>query len=177
VLAIGDAWKPDRTIVLTSGSDTIEKHIRLRGRPHEEAERTVERFRLIDAEFRRLAPRYANTVVIDRDGKEFHERSSLDEIIRLAGLPRIARFLTARWTATRGASGSGRSARRRGSTPPAAEATLAAAPGASRAVRVVTGVAADYDSAHRETAHAVRPAPPAQQAALHQYRTREGRET
>lgn len=87
VLAIGDDWNPDRTIVLTSGSDTIEKHIRLRGRPHEEVERTVERFRLIDAEFRRLAPAYAGTVVIDRDGREFHERESLDEIIRLAELP------------------------------------------------------------------------------------------
>jgi deoxyadenosine/deoxycytidine kinase len=87
VLALGDAWNPDRVIVLTSGSDTIEKHIRLRGRPHEEVERTVERFRLIDAAFRRLAPLYQNTVVIDRDGREFHERESLDAIIRLAGLP------------------------------------------------------------------------------------------
>ncbi len=87
VLSIGDVWNPDRTIVLTSGSDTIEKHIRLRSRPHEDAEQTVHRFRLIDAEFRRLAPRYANTVVIDRDGKEFHDRAGLDDIIRLAGLP------------------------------------------------------------------------------------------
>jgi hypothetical protein len=47
----------------------------------------VRRFRLIDAEFRRLAPTYANTVVIDRDGKEFHDRAGLLEIIRLAGLP------------------------------------------------------------------------------------------
>ncbi len=87
VLAIGDHWNPDRTIVLTSSSDTIEKHIRLRARPHESAEQMVARFRLIDAEFRRLAPRYPNTVVIDRDGKEFHDRSGLDEIVRLAGLP------------------------------------------------------------------------------------------
>jgi deoxyadenosine/deoxycytidine kinase len=87
VLVIGDGWNPDRTIVLTSGSDTIEKHIRLRGRPHEKVERTVERFRLIDAAFRRLAPAYPDTVVIDRDGREFHERESLDAIIRLAGLP------------------------------------------------------------------------------------------
>ena len=28
VLAIGDAWNPDRVIVLTSSTDTIEKHIR-----------------------------------------------------------------------------------------------------------------------------------------------------
>lgn len=87
VLAIGDGWNPDRTIVLTSSTDTIEKHIRLRDRPHEEVERTVHRFRLIDAEFRRLAPTYPHAVVIDRDGKEFHERASLDDIIRLAGLP------------------------------------------------------------------------------------------
>jgi thymidylate kinase len=87
VLAIGDHWNPDRTIVLTSSTDTIEKHIRLRSRPHEEAERMVARFRLIDAAFRRLAPRYPRTVVIDRDGKEFHDRSGLDEIIRLADLP------------------------------------------------------------------------------------------
>ena len=32
VLAIGDAWNPDRVIVLTSSTDTIEKHIRLRNR-------------------------------------------------------------------------------------------------------------------------------------------------
>lgn len=87
VLSIGDHWNPDRTIVLTSSSDTIEKHIRLRARPHESAEQMVARFRLIDAEFRRLAPMYPNTVVIDRDGKEFHDRSGLDEIVRLAGLP------------------------------------------------------------------------------------------
>lgn len=87
VLAIGDHWQPDRTIVLTSSTDTIEKHIRLRSRPHEEAEQMVMRFRLIDAEFRRLAPHYPNTVVIDRDGKEFHDRAGLDEIIRLADLP------------------------------------------------------------------------------------------
>lgn len=87
VLAIGDRWQYDRTIVLTSSSDTIEKHIRLRNRPHEDAEQMVTRFRLIDAEFRRLAPLYPGTVVIDRDGKEFHDRAGLDEIIRLAGLP------------------------------------------------------------------------------------------
>lgn len=87
VLHIGDGWNPDRTIVLTSSSDTIEKHIRLRNRPHESAEQMVARFRLIDGEFRRLAPLYPNTVVIDRDGKEFHDRAGLDEIIRLAGLP------------------------------------------------------------------------------------------
>lgn len=87
VLAIGDHWNPDRTIVLTSSSDTVEKHIRLRSRPHEDAEQMVLRFRLIDAEFRRLAPLYPHTVVIDRDGKEFHDRAGLDEVIRLAGLP------------------------------------------------------------------------------------------
>ena len=66
-LAIGDAWNPDRVIVLTSSTDTIEKHIRLRNRPHEVAENMVRRFRLIDArvppagaplpEYRRHRPR------------------------------------------------------------------------------------------------------------------------
>jgi len=87
VLGIGDGWTPDRTIVLTSSTDTIDKHIRLRNRPHESAENMVRRFRLIDAEFRRLAPLYPNTVVIDRDNKEFHDRTGLLDIIRLAGLP------------------------------------------------------------------------------------------
>lgn len=89
VLSIGDAWQPDRTIVLTSSVDTIEKHIRLRRRPHEDVEPMVDRFRLIDAEFRRLAPQYPNTVVIDRDGTEFHERSGLEAVIRAARLPRF----------------------------------------------------------------------------------------
>lgn len=87
VLAIGDAWNPDRVIVLTSSSDTIEKHIRLRSRPHEDVENMVRRFRLIDAEFRRLARQYANTVLIDRDHREFHDRHHLVEVIRQAGLP------------------------------------------------------------------------------------------
>jgi deoxyadenosine/deoxycytidine kinase len=87
VLSIGDAWKPDRIIVLTSSTDTIEKHIRLRNRPHEAAENMVRRFRLIDAEFRRLAPLYPNAVVINRDGKEFHDRDGLEYIIAAAGLP------------------------------------------------------------------------------------------
>ena len=56
VLALGDAWDPDRVIVLTSSLDTIEKHIRLRSRAHEDVENMVRRFRLIDGEFRRLAP-------------------------------------------------------------------------------------------------------------------------
>jgi deoxyadenosine/deoxycytidine kinase len=87
VLSVGDAWNPDRIIVLTSSTDTIEKHIRLRNRPHEAAENMVRRFRLIDAEFRRLAPRYPNTVVINRDGKEFHDRAGLEYIIAAASLP------------------------------------------------------------------------------------------
>jgi deoxyadenosine/deoxycytidine kinase len=86
-LSIGDGWNPDRTIVLTSSTATIEKHIRLRNRPFELAENMVRRFRLIDGEFRRLAPLYPNTVVIDRDGIEFHERSGLLEVIAAAGLP------------------------------------------------------------------------------------------
>jgi deoxyadenosine/deoxycytidine kinase len=87
VLSVGDDWNPDRVIVLTSSTDTIEKHIRLRSRPHEAAENMVRRFRLIDAEFRRLAPLYPNTVVINRDGKEFHDRDGLNYIIAAAGLP------------------------------------------------------------------------------------------
>jgi hypothetical protein len=47
----------------------------------------VRRFRLIDAEFRRLAPEYPNTVVINRDGMEFHDRRGLTDIIAAAGLP------------------------------------------------------------------------------------------
>ena len=87
VLAVGDTWNPDRVIVLTSSTDTIEKHIRQRNRPHESAEEMVRRFRIIDAEFRRLAPLYPNTVVIDRDRREFHDRDGLLHIIDVAGLP------------------------------------------------------------------------------------------
>jgi deoxyadenosine/deoxycytidine kinase len=87
VLSIGDSWNPDRIIVLTSSTDTIEKHIRLRSRPHENIEEMIRRFRLIDGEFRRLAPEYPNTVVIDRDHKEFHDRTGLLEIVRAANLP------------------------------------------------------------------------------------------
>jgi deoxyadenosine/deoxycytidine kinase len=87
VLAIGDAWRPDRVIVLTSSTDTIDKHIRLRNRPHEGAENMVRRFRLIDREFRRLAPLYADAILVNRDNREFHDRKGLMEIIKLAGLP------------------------------------------------------------------------------------------
>ena len=87
VLAIGDGWNPERVIVLTSSTDTIEKHIRLRNREHEDVENMVRRFRLIDGEFRRLAVSYPNTVVINRDSKEFHEREGLVDIITMAGLP------------------------------------------------------------------------------------------
>ena len=87
VLSIGDWWNPDRVIVLTSSTSTVEKHIRLRNRGYESVERMIERFRLIDAEFRRLAPQYPNTVVIDRDRKEFHDRGGLVEVIDAAGLP------------------------------------------------------------------------------------------
>jgi deoxyadenosine/deoxycytidine kinase len=86
-LAIGDAWNPDRVIVLTSSTATIEKHIRLRNRPHEIAENMVRRFRLIDREFRRLAPLYPNAIVIDRDRMEFHEPDGLMKVINAAGLP------------------------------------------------------------------------------------------
>jgi deoxyadenosine/deoxycytidine kinase len=87
VLAIGDAWNPDRVIVLTSNTDTVEKHIRQRNRPHESAENMVRRFQLIDGEFRRLAPQYPNTAVINRDNMEFHQRAGLRAIIKAAGLP------------------------------------------------------------------------------------------
>ena len=87
VAAMGDRWSPDRVIVLTSSTDTIDKHIRLRNRSHEGVENMVRRFRLIDDEFRRLAPRYPNTVVINRDGLEFHDRAGLMAIVSLAGLP------------------------------------------------------------------------------------------
>jgi deoxyadenosine/deoxycytidine kinase len=87
VLTIGDHWNPDRTIVLTSNTDTIEKHIRLRNRANENVEQMVERFRLIDDAFRRLAPRYPGTVVFNRDHREFHTREALLEIIAAAELP------------------------------------------------------------------------------------------
>jgi deoxyadenosine/deoxycytidine kinase len=87
VLVIGDGWNPDKVIVLTSSTDTVEKHIRRRNRSSEEAETMVRRFRLIDAEFRRLAPYYPNTVVVDRDHREFHDRRGLLAIIEAAGLP------------------------------------------------------------------------------------------
>jgi deoxyadenosine/deoxycytidine kinase len=87
VLSMGDRWQPDRTIVLTSSTATIEKHIRLRNRPHEAAENMIRRFRLIDAEFRRLAAHEPNAVIVDRDGLEFHDRAGLDAVIRAARLP------------------------------------------------------------------------------------------
>jgi deoxyadenosine/deoxycytidine kinase len=87
VLTMGDAWRFDRIIVLTSSTDTVDKHIRLRNRPFENADVMIRRFRLIDSEFRRLAPRYPNAVVINRDGKEFHDRAGLQHIIDVAGLP------------------------------------------------------------------------------------------
>ena len=90
VLSIGDKWNPDKTIILTSSSDTIEKHIKQRHRAHEQVENMVRRFRLIDDEFARLAPEYANTVLINRDGTEFHDREGLVHIIKTAGLPPFA---------------------------------------------------------------------------------------
>jgi nicotinamide riboside kinase len=87
VIDIGSAWQPDRIIVLTSSTATIEKHIKLRNRPWEVAENMVRRFRLIDGEFRRLAALEPRAVIIDRDGIEFHERRGLDAVIRAAALP------------------------------------------------------------------------------------------
>lgn len=86
-IRIGDNWNPDCTIVLTSSSDTIEKHIRLRRRAYEQVENMVRRFRLIDSEFRRLAKSEPNTILLDRDGIEFHERDGLLTVIEAAGLP------------------------------------------------------------------------------------------
>jgi deoxyadenosine/deoxycytidine kinase len=87
VASLGDHWNPDKVIVLTSSIDTVEKHIKLRNRPYEDAENMVRRFRLIDSEFRRLAPAYPNAVLINRDGIEFHTRQGLTDVIALAGLP------------------------------------------------------------------------------------------
>lgn len=87
VLTIGDWWHPDRVIVLTSNTDTIEKHIRLRNRASENVEQMIERFRLIDEEFRRLAPSCPNAIVFNRDHREFHNREALLEVIDAAGLP------------------------------------------------------------------------------------------
>jgi deoxyadenosine/deoxycytidine kinase len=87
VLSIGDWWQPDRTIVLTSSVDTIEKHIRLRHRPHETVHEMIRRFRIINAEFQRLAPHYPDTVVVNRDRTEFHDRAGLEAVIAAAGLP------------------------------------------------------------------------------------------
>lgn len=86
-IKIGDHWKPDCTIVLTSSTDTIEKHIRHRRRAYEQVENMVRRFRLIDGEFRRLARSEPDTVLLDRDGIEFHEREGLLTVIEAAGLP------------------------------------------------------------------------------------------
>jgi hypothetical protein len=47
----------------------------------------VERFQLIDAEFRRLAPQHPGTVLVDRDGLEFHTREGLLAVVEAAGLP------------------------------------------------------------------------------------------
>ena len=87
VAAMGEAWRPDRIIVLTSSRATIERQIIMRNRSHEGVENMVRRFQLIDDEFRRLAPLDPTAVLIDRDGREFHERFDLLEIIRMAGLP------------------------------------------------------------------------------------------
>lgn len=87
VLVMGDHWQFDRTIVLTSSTATIERHIKLRNRPHEVAENMVRRFRLIDAEFRRLATGEPGVVIVDRDGLEFHDREGLNAIVAAAGLP------------------------------------------------------------------------------------------
>ena len=87
VAAMGEPWRPDRIIVLTSSRATIERQIIMRNRSHEGVENMVRRFQLIDDEFRRLAPLDPTAVLIDRDGREFHERFDLLEIIRMAGLP------------------------------------------------------------------------------------------
>lgn len=89
-IKIGDTWNPDCTIVLTSSTDTIEKHIMLRRRSHEHVDNMVRRFRLIDSEFRRLAQSTPNAIVLNRDGIEFHEREGLLQVIEAAGIPPFA---------------------------------------------------------------------------------------
>ena len=88
VLAIGDAWNPDRIIVLTSSTDTIEKHIRLQ---EPAARGRGEHGPPLPPDRRRVPPAgpaaIPNTVVINRDGKEFHDRDGLNYIIKAAGLP------------------------------------------------------------------------------------------
>lgn len=86
-LAVGDHWDPGVTIVLTSSTDTIEKHIKMRRRANEQVENMIRRFRLIDDEFRRLARLDSRAIVLDRDGIEFHEREGLLKVIEAAGLP------------------------------------------------------------------------------------------
>ena len=56
VLAIGDAWNPDRSSCSRRAPTRSRNTSGCRNRPHEAAENMVRRFRLIDAEFRRLAP-------------------------------------------------------------------------------------------------------------------------
>src|ERR1043165_1813859 len=84
VLDIGNAWNPDRLIVLTSSTQTVEKHIRARNRPQGAVENMVRRFGLVDAEFRRLACGHPGAVLIDRDGLEFHTRDGLLRVIELS---------------------------------------------------------------------------------------------
>ena len=94
VAARGDAWHPDRVIVLTSSTDTIEKHIKLRNRAYQDIENMVRRFRLIDAEFRRLAPQFPNTIVINRDGLEFTSEPASCTSSRRPICPPFQRFRT-----------------------------------------------------------------------------------
>ena len=88
MLTIGDAWKPDKVIVLTSGFWTRSKSTSGSGAvPRGCRGQHGSAVSLIDDEFRRLAPAYPDAIVVDRDGKEFHERAGLVEMIKLAGLP------------------------------------------------------------------------------------------
>ena len=81
VLAIGDAWNPDRVIVLTSSTDTIEKHIRLRNREHEDVENMVRRFRLIER--RRPPPSYVTVSTARYDSRTWASRCSAMVLGRL----------------------------------------------------------------------------------------------
>jgi deoxyadenosine/deoxycytidine kinase len=87
VLWIGDGWTPDRTVVLTASPETIAANLRRRNREYEGVENMVRRFRLIDAEFGRLAPGCPNAVVVNRDRLDFHDRGGLLDLIHAAGLP------------------------------------------------------------------------------------------
>ena len=88
VLAIGDAWNPDRVIVLTSNTDTVEKHIRQRHRPARERR---EHGPALQADRQRVPPPRAALSQHRRHQPRQHgvsrPRAGLKAIIDAAGLP------------------------------------------------------------------------------------------